>query len=474
MSETNQSGSNTQLNKNSRSKAKLAANLGRSEGEAGLVQHPAGSFEVQVTGGDDQLQTALQRRAFRGGSFERQINSLHDTRLLTVQRQVLAARVGRVQGNRHLQRVITTLTPNNQKINGSIQCQQAGTQPSPAQVVTTRAQAAAELRRRWGVGTVSQGTLQSQAQDIRRLNSREFRAEASPPDAQAMLTQANWQAWLPPDGSALWAQLIAAFEDFERALGTVPAVREIVFYETEYNFVPSANGGPRLQPESGELASFSGGRINVYHAAETRAPRRGLPSGRSQVGRPARVSRPTTEAGFRFTMVHEISHGLLEEVIQDTMQNNPQRNFMQEYAHYVGWFNGMLYDSGVEAVRTAIANNQTPDRSYRIVPHDWNNPRWQQQPVTRYMAEKGPHEDFPEAVATYITNPTLLRARSSRRYEFIHNRLATFRRVLQQNLRQRSGSRTPGTSSSPQTGEVPIQPSPVGDFFKPPENVRVA
>ncbi|MCP4711172.1 MAG: hypothetical protein GY869_21340, partial [Planctomycetes bacterium] len=59
---------------------------------AGLVQLPGGSIA-----------------AADGGTIEAQAARLGDMRLQTVQRQALAAEIGRVQGNRHLQRVVTSV-----------------------------------------------------------------------------------------------------------------------------------------------------------------------------------------------------------------------------------------------------------------------------------------------------------------------------------------------------------------------------
>jgi hypothetical protein len=36
------------------------------------------------------------------------------------------------------------------------------------------------------------------------MNSQKLQAEPSPPDLEALLNQANWQVWTPPDGSNLW------------------------------------------------------------------------------------------------------------------------------------------------------------------------------------------------------------------------------------------------------------------------------
>ena len=385
--------------------------------------------------------------ALTRGTVADQTVLLNHPDLPLVQRQALAAEIGRVQGNGHLQRVLASRWGTEQTLeqhHGSrlkrIQRQaKGGTPAATGQAVTTRAQAEAVLQQRWGVGKVTEGTLESQVKEISTMNSQQLRAEAPPPEVETMINEAGWQAWAPPDGSKVWGWLVNAFEDFSRTFGSVPQVREIVFYETAYRFIPSARGGPKLEPKPSEHASFSGGQLLINHVAESAAPNRGLPAGRTKESQKETITpKTTTEAGFRFTMVHELGHGLLEAKIRDDMQKNKSSQaFMNEYSSYVGWYSGLLYDAGVEAVRNAIDKDEVPSYKHRISGR-WGEGKWKEQPITEYMTIS-PDEDFAEAVATYITRPQLLEQRSPRRYEFIHTRLESFRQVLQQRLSSKTG-----------------------------------
>lgn len=298
-----------------------------------------------------------------------------DSRLQTVQRQALAAEMGQTQGNHYLQGLIGSLKPGTAKDAPAIQRKETS-QDAPDQAVTTRAQAEAVLQQRWGVGKITEGTQESQAKEIAMMNSEALRAESTPPDVEKMLAEAGWQAWSPPDGSKVWGWLVNAFEDFSQTFGGVPPVQEIVFYETAYRFIPSARGGPKLVPKPVEHASFSGGQLNVNHAAETNAPNRGLPAGRTKPKSDMHIPKASTEAGFRFTMVHELGHGLLEEKIKaDMQQNKPSDDFIKAYCRQVGWFDGLLYDVGVEAVREALKKGERPHYMTRISGR-WGDGKW--------------------------------------------------------------------------------------------------
>jgi hypothetical protein len=64
---------------------------------------------AEPVGGQVQLTDIVSSMMAAGdGSIEAQASQLSDFRLQPVQRQALAAQIGRVQGNRHLQRVLTS------------------------------------------------------------------------------------------------------------------------------------------------------------------------------------------------------------------------------------------------------------------------------------------------------------------------------------------------------------------------------
>jgi hypothetical protein len=289
------------------------------------------------------------------------------------------------------------------------------------------------LRRRWGVARVYEGTLADQAARLQLFRSQYFDSPAERTDIQAMLSSAGWQAWSPAGGSPIWQWLVNAFANFDQVFGGAPQTQEIAFYETDYTFVAPEAGGPALRPFAATGAEFGGGRMAIYHTAETRATSGRVRTARSTPTTAAPASTPTAQAGFEFTVLHELGHGLVEAVL-----GGVDRGMLNDYATCAGWFQGHLYDAGVVAVRTAIAAGRAPDAQYRIsggAAGAWNDGRWQEQPISAYMASSL-SEDFPEAVAAYAAQPAALRARSPRRYEFIHSRLASFRPALRRQAAQ--------------------------------------
>lgn len=111
MTDQHQSRSAAQFNKNNRSKAKSVLTTERTEAEVGLSQWPAKPLGMDAADVRDPVLAALQRGpagSFSGGSLDIQAARLGDSRLQTAQRQGLAAQIGRMQGNKHLQRVVAS------------------------------------------------------------------------------------------------------------------------------------------------------------------------------------------------------------------------------------------------------------------------------------------------------------------------------------------------------------------------------
>lgn len=109
MSEQNQSNSSLQQNKNRRPKDKVAVAPERAEVEPGLAYQAPDSLGSRADNGRHPVQPALlygPNGVFGGGAVETQVARLHDPRLSMVQRQTLAAKIGRVQGNGHLAALI--------------------------------------------------------------------------------------------------------------------------------------------------------------------------------------------------------------------------------------------------------------------------------------------------------------------------------------------------------------------------------
>jgi hypothetical protein len=112
MAERNQPGSSGAPHKRGRPQTKEAAFLvERAGAEIALTQLPAGPLAAEAGDGREDLATLLrdEEGAFGAGCIENQVARLGDSRLTTIQRQALAVEIGRVQGNRHLQRVAACL-----------------------------------------------------------------------------------------------------------------------------------------------------------------------------------------------------------------------------------------------------------------------------------------------------------------------------------------------------------------------------
>jgi hypothetical protein len=111
VTDQHQPGSANQSHTKNRPKAKLALVGEQTNAEVELAQLPSERLGAEAADGRDDLAALLRGPdgAFGAGSFENQAARLGDPRLTIVQRQALAAEIGRVQGNKHLQRVVASL-----------------------------------------------------------------------------------------------------------------------------------------------------------------------------------------------------------------------------------------------------------------------------------------------------------------------------------------------------------------------------
>jgi hypothetical protein len=289
--------------------------------------------------------------------------------------------------------------------------------PSPAATPTTRAEAETQLRQRFGVGRVFEGALADQARRMNTNRMDTFGSAEERQDIPDMLNAAGWQAWSPPDGSPIWGWLVNSFSNFDRTFGGVPQAREIVFFKTDYSFVPPDRGGPRLVPDARTGAQFGGGSMTIYETAEAQATAGRVRTSRStaagSMGGGPQQPATTAQAGFEFTIQHEMGHGLGEAVATSV-----EPRVFSQFGQHVGWRSGRLYDQGVE------------DEAHLITRRNWNSAGWQDQPLSEHsLSNVG--EDFAESIAAFATQPQALRDRSPRRHEFIQNNLDSFRRAMQ-------------------------------------------
>jgi uncharacterized protein DUF4157 len=298
---------------------------------------------------------------------------------------------------------------------------QAQAQP-PAAGGMTREDFARRVLIRFGIQRVVTGT---QAQQTTELTPR----GGMPPGG---ITLPGWQAWDPSDASPFYESIIDAMVDFAGAIGGLPVVSEIVFYNVDYTLAPGA-AVATPQPDSG--ASFGAGRLTIYRAATT--SNKWLPAARSNVagtyppvvvgvgGVPgqspgAPLPLPTREQSERRILAHELGHGLAEAA----MAADPAT--FDAFRAAAGWTltnPPELYDVQAPGVAAAIAARTPPPASARITEDSWNSPTLREQPLTNYSVAGGPGEDFAEAVMAFVHAPELLRSRSPARHGFLAARL---------------------------------------------------
>lgn len=288
-------------------------------------------------------------------------------------------------------------------------------EPSPQPpAAMTHAEFDGMLRRRFGVQRIATGTEDEQRTLLTPRGG-------APPGGVVL---PGWQAWDPGASSTAYASILASLEDTARSLGGLPAISEVLFLRTHY--IVGANGIGVAEPSTG--ASFGAGHLSVHETAVS--GNKGLPTGRSTVTgayppvviglapRPGEIAgapqpAPTREQHIRRILTHELGHGVAEAAMAADMQT------FIAYARAVGWSAGALFDIGQSAAAQALAAGTPPPPALRITPERWNDPAWVEQPVSRYMVEGGPGEDFAEAVMAYVQEPALLQARSPARFRFV-------------------------------------------------------
>jgi hypothetical protein len=298
-------------------------------------------------------------------------------------------------------------------------------QPSPAAGPSgmSRVHFDETMRTRFGVTQIMTGTMQEQ---MSRLTPR-----SAAPAGGVILP--NWQQWDPGSVSEVYSTIIEAFEDFAGSVGGLPDVREIIFFNVAYDVNQTGVAVPR--PDIG--ASFAAGEMMIYRALTT--SNKALPIARSNAqgkyppvgiavvgqgetpGAPSPL--PSREESIKRLVSHELGHGVAEVslAIDSTTFDRYQRE--------VGWtprHPQQLFDVGVPAVATALANGTMPPPAYEITAEKWNSPQWLEQPLSKYMVAGGPGEDFAEAVMTFVHAPNLLLSRSPRRFKFINTGTETW------------------------------------------------
>lgn len=267
-----------------------------------------------------------------------------------------------------------------------------------------------KLGARWGIGTVREGTIDDQA----GLTARTTRG-LSTAAAKKQLAAAGWKAWAPYKKDPAWNELAASFDDFGKSLGGVPNASQILFFDTEY--VSSGSGGTgALVPNRSTHASYSAGTIEVYQAA---LHGRFVAKGRSGASRAG-----TVRVGTRFTIGHELGHGVVEAILTGIDSGQ-----LSAYGKAVGWYKGTLYDAGGKGVRGAIDGGRAPAAKFRITAKNWNDGSLHEQPISKYMTSSL-SEDLPEAIAAFVHDLATLKARSPVRFKFIQDHRKQWAKAL--------------------------------------------
>jgi hypothetical protein len=271
------------------------------------------------------------------------------------------------------------------------------------------------------------------------------------------ITLPKWQSWDPGASSQVYDLILESLEGFQSSFEGVPVIREIIFFDTHYEVNLNSAGVAIPQANSGVGASFGAGVLTIYRALTVRDKALPVARSNSQGSYPqvvvgvggipgqtpgAPLPLPSREESIRRLVTHELGHGLAEAA----MSRDP--GMFTAYRRAVGWTDTQpprLFDIGQQAVQYAFEHGLPPPPQFEITVNNWNSPNWDQQPVSNYMVEGGPSEDFAEAVMTFVRAPNLLLDRSSRRFSFLWDR---------------KGDWLPALLQVPQLGDFPL---PTGD-----------
>ncbi|MXV49681.1 hypothetical protein GS399_01755 [Pedobacter sp. HMF7647] len=274
--------------------------------------------------------------------------------------------------------------------------------------VMTRRQFDDYVKTYYGVADVHTGT---QTEQEGRLTRHGVPAPTIP----------NWQSWDPGTASDDYTSIVDAMENILVSVGAMPQINRIIFFQMDYEPDPATGVGT---PRTDTGASFGAGELVIYEAFNgTTDPATGRST---SAGTPLRSQSRSENIGYIIT--HELGHGIGEAA------SNGGPQMFNQYRAAVGWVGSppVLYDIGQQDVIDAISNSTTPPAQYIITPRRWSDPTVIDQPMSRYSVAGGPGEDFAEAIAAYITNPSSLQQRSPARYNFINSNMAAWANRMRQ------------------------------------------
>lgn len=275
----------------------------------------------------------------------------------------------------------------------------------------------------FGVNRIFNGTLTDQQNYLRSASGNSSLTFNSP----------RFREWNPGANSPIYTHIVNGFRLFSQTFGGVPPVNNIGFFGTRFSWNHDTSS---IVNEANVPAVYGGGTLLIYSLIMLSSHT--IPADRSSTG-PSSVPTPTRDESITRIITHELGHGVVEIGITppgttSSAATAPDADLMNDYKRAVGWTAGSnpgLYDIRFPAVGTAIRAGSTPDARYHITPANWNESRWIEQPVSAYMTTH-PSEDFPEAVMAYINAPSVLFARSPRRFAFIHQRVHQLAHLFRQ------------------------------------------
>jgi hypothetical protein len=201
----------------------------------------------------------------------------------------------------------------------------------------TRAEFESVMKRKFGVTRFITGTKDQQTASLTPQGGM----------PRGGIDLPNWRAWEPGAASPVYASIIESFGDFNREIGGVPMVREIVFFDTAYELKA---GVAVARPNDG--ASYGAGQLTIYRAGVE--ANKALPIARSNAkgnyppvvigatGIPgqapgAPLPLPSKDQSSRRIITHELGHGLAEAALGPNPADALDPTMMTDFQRAVGW-----------------------------------------------------------------------------------------------------------------------------------------
>jgi hypothetical protein len=271
----------------------------------------------------------------------------------------------------------------------------------------SRAEFEQVLKDRWGVDDIHEGKQPEQELEKTRQNVT----------VQPGAWDAVWKPFNMPGRDTLYTSILQGFEDFAAALGGIPNVKHIVFWEKDYRVTDDG----RVVENAGAGASFGGDTMRIFKKVDKTFE---METSRAEPGSPSslRQESPVDSAtGIVRNITHELGHGLTGGAGADTSNRD-------RFAAALCWMGTELFDA-TPANRQIIAAGQKPPPDQQITKGNFRDLKWSEQPLTEYMMEDS-GEDLAESVMAFVNRPGALKSRSPQRYTFIQTNKAILKPLL--------------------------------------------